>query len=138
MEIDKITEEILSNKKEERQKELLDLYKIISIIHSSYEDYPVYKHYENIENIYNYFEQKDAGKELFKIRNINELNKYIFEYGQANKILSINISEQAFNSDENVFINLKGKINLSNLKELDLSKNKLKNIKFLFKIEMPK
>ena len=138
MEIDKITEEILSNKKEERQNELLDLYKIIKIILSSYEDYPVYKHYENIENIYNYFEQKEVGKELFKIRNKDELNKYIFEYGQANKILSINLSEQAFNSDENVFINLKGKINLSNLKELDLSKNKLKNIKFLFKIEMPK
>ena len=75
MEIDKITEEITSNKKEERQKELLDLYKIIKIILSSYEDYPVYKHYENIENIYNYFEQKDVGKELFKIRNKDELIK---------------------------------------------------------------
>ena len=126
-------------KVDNNRDELIKLYKIIKTILNAYKKYLCYKHYQNIEYIYDYLIREKSEVELIQIKHENEL---IGSFNNSENILSININGQGFNLEKALNEwdknnNLTIIINFNNLKELDLGKNKLKNIKPLLRFEFP-
>ena len=136
-----------TNSQENNYKhELIYLYKIIKIILNAYENYPCYKHYENIETVYDFLKKEEIKEEikknLIKIKHKNELIDN-FNNNNIENIISIKINEQSFNLEKTMskvvkFNDSNIKFNFNNLILLDLSRNKMRNIKLLKKFEMPK
>jgi hypothetical protein len=132
-----------TNSQENNYKhELIYLYKIIKIILNAYENYPCYKHYENIETVYDFLKKEEIKKNLIKIKHKNELIDN-FNNNNIENIISIKINEQSFNLEKTMskvvkFNDSNIKFNFNNLILLDLSRNKMRNIKLLKKFEMPK
>ena len=127
-------------KVDNNRDELIKLYKIIKTILNAYKKYLCYKHYQNIEYIYDYLIREKSEVELIQIKHENEL---IDSFNNFENILSVNINGQGFNLEKALNEwdknnNLTIIINFNNLKELDLGKNKLKNIKPLLRFKMPK
>ena len=139
-EIDKNNSEIDKNEKMNIRNELNYFYEIIKIILSAYEELPCYKHYKNIEIIYSYFTKKENRERLVKIKNKNELIVNL-NNNEYKHILSINMNGQNPNLEKTLDKCIKLKkikiINLNSMKELNLGKNKMKNIKPLLKFKMP-
>ena len=142
--IEKNLKEIMKKKHEKVKQdnirdELIKLDKIIKTIVNAYKKYPCYKHYQNIEHIYNYLKREKNKIELLKIKNKTEL---IDNFDNIGNILSIKINGQSFNLGKTLskwkdFKEPENKFVWNNLKELDLGKNKLKNIKPLLRFEFP-
>jgi len=127
-------------KVDNNRDELIKLYKIIKTILNAYKKYLCYKHYQNIEYIYDYLIREKSEVELIQIKHENEL---IDSFNNFENILSVNINGQGFNLEKALNEwdknnNLTIIINFNNLKELDLGKNKLKNIKPLLRFKMLK
>ena len=121
--------------------ELIYLNKIIKTILNAYEKYPCHKHYENIENIFEFLKKEGNKKELIKIKHKNELI-YNINNNNIEKIISIKINEQSFNLEKTLNkcdeFDPEKIFTFNNLIILDLTRNKLKDIKPLKKFKMPK
>ena len=125
-------------KVDNNRDELIKLYKIIKTILNAYKKYLCYKHYQNIGCVYDYLIREKSEVELVQIKHENEL---IDSFNNFENILSVNINGQGFNLEKALNEwdknnNLTIIINFNNLKELDLGKNKLKNIKPLLRFKM--
>ena len=123
-----------------RISEIIYLNEIIKTILNAYKEFPCYKHYANIENIYKYIKEEEK-LTFFKVNNKNELIDKLNDK-DYNNILSIIINGQSFDLENTLNEwaennNFKTVLKFSNLKELNLGKNKIKTIEFLSRLKLP-